>query len=157
MPPGSGAQLSNPMAVTPGFVADLPGAYVVSLTVNDGIAVSDPSTVTIAGTASSGVIIDRIRDGMDAINGLDPGVLKNPTMKNTLTNKINAAISDLDAGRYPDALDKLQNDILAKTDGCAVDGAPDKNDWLKDCSSQAQVYPILVDAINYLKDMLGLP
>jgi hypothetical protein len=36
-PLGSGATLSDPTAVTPGFVADLQGTYVVQLIVNDGL------------------------------------------------------------------------------------------------------------------------
>lgn len=75
-------------------------------------------------------------------------------MANALTNKINAVLQDVDQGLYQQALDKLQNDILAKTDGCAKTGAPDKNDWLKDCSSQNQVYPLIIQTINLLKSLI---
>jgi hypothetical protein len=46
-PQGSGATLLNYHAATPTFVADLPGAYVATLTVNDGKLDSAPSSVTI--------------------------------------------------------------------------------------------------------------
>jgi hypothetical protein len=72
-------------------------------------------------------------------------------MANTLTNKINAAIQMIDQGLYQDALDKLTNDILGKTDGCAITGAPDKNDWITNCTSQGQVYPLIIEAINLLR------
>ena len=44
-------------------------------------------------------------------------------------------------GNYSSALDQLQNDILLKTDGCAKDGAPDKNGWINTLSGAgADVY-----------------
>ena len=50
-PPGSTATLSDPTAVMPTFVADVEGAYVAQLIVNDGMENSDPDTVTIGGWA----------------------------------------------------------------------------------------------------------
>jgi PKD repeat protein len=50
LPTGSGATLTNPFNPTPGFTPDLPGQYVVSLVVSDGIDESAPNT--IATTAS---------------------------------------------------------------------------------------------------------
>lgn len=47
-PPGSAAALSNPAAVAPTFVADVPGDYVAQLIVHDGTVASTPATVTIA-------------------------------------------------------------------------------------------------------------
>ncbi|ASK34569.1 hypothetical protein CEK62_09320 [Alcanivorax sp. N3-2A] len=49
-PDGSQASLSDSSAVAPTFVADLPGAYVVSLTVNDGEADSTSARITITAT-----------------------------------------------------------------------------------------------------------
>jgi hypothetical protein len=47
VPAGSGAALDDSSAVTPSFVADVPGSYVVQLIVNDGTVDSDPQTVTV--------------------------------------------------------------------------------------------------------------
>jgi hypothetical protein len=47
-PPGSGARLSDPTAVTPTFVADRPGTYLAQLIVNDGALNSAPDTVAIS-------------------------------------------------------------------------------------------------------------
>jgi hypothetical protein len=47
-PPDSSASLSDPTAVAPSFVIDLPGSYVGELIVNDGTQDSDPDTVTVA-------------------------------------------------------------------------------------------------------------
>lgn len=46
-PTGSMAMLSDPLAVMPTFIIDLPGTYVAELRVNDGIVDSAPDTVTI--------------------------------------------------------------------------------------------------------------
>ena len=47
VPAGSVATLSDPAAVQPSFVADLPGTYVAQLIVNDGTVDSLPDTVMI--------------------------------------------------------------------------------------------------------------
>ncbi len=47
-PEGSAAGLSDPRAVMPELVVDLPGIYAATLVVNDGLASSDPDSVTIA-------------------------------------------------------------------------------------------------------------
>ena len=54
-PSGSIAVLDNPTAVTPSFVVDLPGAYVVALIVNDGSVSSAPDSVTVSTTNSAPV------------------------------------------------------------------------------------------------------
>jgi hypothetical protein len=48
VPVGSAAALGNPTSVTPTFVVDLSGVYVVQLVVNDGFEASAPDTVTIS-------------------------------------------------------------------------------------------------------------
>jgi hypothetical protein len=47
-PAGSSAVLSDVTAVSPSFVADVPGVYVAQLVVSDGIQASAPDTVSIA-------------------------------------------------------------------------------------------------------------
>lgn len=41
---------------------------------------------------------------------------------------------------YNGALQKVRSDVIAKTDGCAKSGAPDKNDWVTSCAVQADFY-----------------
>ncbi len=53
IPTGSGATLSDPAAVQPTFVIDLPGAYIMQLVVNDRVANSAPDTVTITASLLS--------------------------------------------------------------------------------------------------------
>jgi len=133
------------------FVADLAGTYVASLVVNDGTVDSQPSNATIVATWSSQQVTQILVDAIATINTLDPGAFKNENMRNALTNKINAVLADIDRGLYSDALDKLQNDILKKTDGCATSGAPDKNDWITNCADQSQIYPLILQAIRLLR------
>ena len=54
-PAGSAATLSDPAAVAPGFTIDVPGSYVVTLVVHDGVSGSAPDTVTISTTNSAPV------------------------------------------------------------------------------------------------------
>ena len=68
--------------------------------------------------------------------------------------EINAVLSIIDQGLYEEALNKLTNDILEKTNGCAEIGYPDNNDWIRDCDSQAEVYPFIINIIEYLQNLI---
>jgi hypothetical protein len=68
---------------------------------------------------------------------------KNNNMQNALINKLNAVISDINAGNYSEALGKLQNDILGKVSG--------KTTWFKDPQSQAAIYDLIMSAIEELE------
>jgi len=48
-------------------------------------------------------------------------------------------------------LDKLQHDLLAKTDGRETSEATDKNDWITSCSEQAEVYGALQQIVVMLQ------
>ncbi len=85
---------------------------------------------------------------------LEPNTLKNANMKNALTNKIDEVLAMIDAGLYEGALEKLEKDILSKTDGCANSGQPDKNDWIKTCEEQGQIYPLIAETIEYVRKLM---
>jgi hypothetical protein len=85
---------------------------------------------------------------------LDANSLQNENMMNALLNKIDAAQAMIDDGQYQAALNKLQNDILAKMDGCAETGEPDKNDWLITCEAQNEVYPLIMETIEYVTALM---
>lgn len=76
-PPGSGASLTNANAAVAGFVADLPGAYVASLVVNDGIADSDPANVTVTAVADASAVTDPLQRAIEAINLLPAADFRN--------------------------------------------------------------------------------
>lgn len=153
MPDGSSATFDDPVAMSSCLTTDLAGTYEVSLTVNDGFLDSEPSTVNVLAIAYLDAITMTLQETVTAINNIDLGYFKNKNMQNTLTNKINVTLKLVVQGEYFGAYNKLQNDILGKTDGCASSGATDKDDWIQDCTSQEQVYPFAKEAIGYLENM----
>jgi len=156
-PEDSLAEVANPTSVQTSFFTDLAGAYVISLVVNDGFIDSVPSNITVVAVSFQDATVATLQETIESTN--DPDAVsddawKNKNMRNSLTNKINSALSLINNGYYEEALDKLQNDILGKTDGCAETGAPDKNDWIRDCDSQNHVYPLVIEAINHLQSLI---
>ena len=152
-PSSSVAALTNPSGALTQFTPDRAGTYIVSLVVNDGLVDSDPDTVTVTITSRQDQVIQSLRQAITIINGLSLTVFKNHNMPNALTNKINAVLEDIDQGLYQQALSKLKDDLLAKTGGCAIAGAPDKNDWITNCGAQAQVSAPIKQAITILQGM----
>jgi hypothetical protein len=88
------------------------------------------------------------------INGMYDSAFRNKNMKKALINKINAVLAMLDEGQYQGALNNLQHDILSKTNGCAETGSPDNNDWLADCQAQDEVYPLILEEIARLQNLV---
>jgi len=154
LPEGSVATLGTPDSVSASLWADVTGTYVVSLVVNDGFVDSAPSNVSVMALTSVTQATQQTSQTMVTINSLSPTVFKNTNMQNALTNKIQAVLADIQAGRYADALNKLQNDVIRKTDGCATGGAPDATDWIKTCSAQAMVHPMLQQLVALLKTLI---
>lgn len=72
--------------------------------------------------------------------------------KNAFLNKLDAIFDLIDSGFYEEAMDKLQNDILAKMDG-SLGGHP-KNDWIIDPEAQEQVADLIQALIDYLSYLL---
>jgi hypothetical protein len=94
-------------------------------------------------------LIDRVDAIIAAISGLAPSDFKKNKQK-TLTNKLEAVRKQFQNSAFQGALNKLQNDILPKIDGCALRGSPDSNDWITNCAAQNQVYPLVVELIAAL-------
>jgi len=42
-----------------------------------------------------------------------------------------------------------------KTDGCAETGQPDKNDWIITCEEQNEIYPLVIETIEYVRWLMG--
>jgi PKD repeat protein len=148
VPEGSIAQITNPTNAQTTIVPDKVGTYSIQLVVNDGSIDSDPSSIEIEVVVRESQIITDIQNIENYISTIPVDLLKNTNMQNSLNNKLNAVIADVSDGDYNGAINKLQNDILAKTDGCAVSGSPDKNDWITDCSVQTVIYPQIISIIN---------
>lgn len=153
-PVGSTALLIDSNTSHASFTADLSGNYLVSLVVNDNKINSDPDTITITAVDSQNQLITLLQKAIDKINQLVPTVFKNKRMANALTNKLNSTITLVDQGEYQEALDKLRNDLLKKCNGCAEADNPDKNDWIRDCTAQGVLYPILTEATALLQALI---
>lgn len=98
--------------------------------------------------------ISLLQDAITEINELPPSSLKNGNMTNAFNNKINKVLDMIDEGLYENAIKKLKNDILKKTNGCATSGAPDRNDWIKDCEAQEEIYNLIMETIEMLENMI---
>jgi hypothetical protein len=98
------------------------------------------------------------------ITGLDCSVFKRGRclFRRILTWKMSAVIRRIRAAErmshrpflqkflYRGAKNKLQNDILKRTNGCQDSGAPDANDWIVDCNAQSQVDTLIRQLIAAL-------
>lgn len=85
------------------------------------------------------------------LDGIDKEVFKSKKMKKVFTKKLNQVIWMISRGKFTAAQAKLETDILDKTNGCALGGAPDDDDWIMDCVSQDQFYQFglaTIDMIN---------
>ena len=127
----------------------------MSLVVNDGFIDSLPTNVTVEVITNQDAASTVLMDTQVTINEvIPPEAFKNKNLGNALTNKINAALAMIQEGQYAQAYDKLVNDVLGKTNGCVETGTPDKNDWIKTCEEQALAYPLVMEAIGYLENLL---
>jgi hypothetical protein len=155
-PTGSSASISEPSSVSPVFTPDKAGTYVIQLIVSDGLLASDPSTVQIQAIMTQSAAVATVVDLQAAVAALPASAFKNGNMRNALNNKLNAVIAAIEAGQYESALQKLENDILGKTDGCANSSPanPDNNDWLKSCEEQEVLYPLVNDVIAAVLDLI---
>ena len=80
--------------------------------------------------------------------------LKSENLKKPYIKKISTAQDMIDRENFTSALNKLENDILPKTDGCAETGEPDDNDWVMTCEGQSEVYPLIIETIEYVKSLI---
>ncbi len=150
-PQGSLSVIGDPTSMITTFVPDLPGTYIVQLIVDDGLLNSDPSPIQVQVVNSKTNVVEKIQNLEKEITLLDPNTFKNTNMQNTLINKLNGVIENIEGGNYQGALEQLENDISGKTNGCVNTGAPDKNDWIKNCGSQDIIYPHLLEIIQKVK------
>lgn len=153
--PGDSAISFSATSEDPSFTPDVPGTYVVQLVVNDGFEDSSPSTVQIQVSASATWLTEQIREVIQIVGGLPPEAFKNKNMRNTFINKLQVVIKQVDEWNYSEALAKLQEDVIAKTNGCAAGGKPDNNDWVIACQYQGLIYPDLMDIAGHLRELAG--
>jgi hypothetical protein len=99
--------------------------------------------------------VSLLLESIEVVSNLDPAILKNGNItKDSLINKINAALGMIESGNYVTAMGKLNNDIIKHTNGCAAAGEPDSDDWILTCEGQNQVYPLIAEAIEFLQNLI---
>ncbi|CAK8714389.1 hypothetical protein KKHLCK_03450 [Candidatus Electrothrix laxa] len=154
-PDGSSAAFDEPSAVAPCFTADLPGTYEVSLIVKDGVGESQPITAEVVATTTlSEAVIATLEETAEVISSLDSEVFDKERKQQILGDKIDQTIVLVRDGLYYQALSKLRNNILRKTDGCIKSGGPDRNDWIRECTSQEDVSNLILEAMNSLDEQI---
>lgn len=154
-PEGSVAELSGYESVDPTFTPDLVGEYRIELVVTDSKGLpSEPNYVTITAIPIEDEVENTLEETIDVINNLPDYVFKNPNSANALINKLNATLATLSEENYQDVVNKLQNDLLKKTDGCANEGESDKNDWIITCEGQERIYSLIIRAIELVEKLL---
>jgi hypothetical protein len=152
---GSKAVVITPTAEVASFTPDLAGTFVVQLIVNDGSLDSLPATVEIEAVKPRTQMTEDIRNLQRTIANLPKKAFKHAALGNALLDRLNAVIESVRAHKYAQATQQLQNDILAKTNGCATSGLPDKRDWIVRCPDQSVVYTPLLNIIAEVKALRG--
>jgi len=122
---------------------------------DDDLFPDDPKRATIIDHINC--IIEYVSD--DAV--IFDGDWKNKKMRKAYLNKLEVILELVTAAEaaedpeaaaliYAEALDKVNNDLIKKTDGLQGVGASEKNDWLKVQAAQDIVYPDLLFLSEYL-------
>ena len=114
---------------------------------------------------SSGASIEEVvHNAQELIAAIPPSAFKRPKNARALNKKlqdvidaVNAALADpaTQDAALQDVLDRLNSDILTKTDGCHNGGAPDANDWVKTCAEQGEPYDAIVAVIDFVSALIG--
>jgi hypothetical protein len=154
-PKGSKTVILNSTAQIASFVPDLAGTYVVQLIVNDGVQNSQPATAEIQVVTPQTQLTQNIHSLQTVIEDLSASAFKRANLQDRLVQKFNAVLNSISAEEYANALKQLQQDIVPKVDGCATTGAPNKGDWIIDCTDQSKVYPSLLNIVAETKALAG--
>ena len=157
-PMNSTATLSNPGTAHPTFVADQPGSYEAELVVGDGIANSDPDTVSVVAITRSSAAQQKLGEALNIVANLPLTSVVSKGDRKQLTKTIEAAITKIQAGKIEQARAKISS-AIDRCDGCARRGTPDTGggshppakDFINNCGDQGSVYPLLVAALNLLQ------
>jgi len=161
LPSGSDTFLEDYTSAMPSFYADVAGTYVINLAVDDGHSGTDSDVVEVTAISPEEAAAETLVEVIETItDDVDPIDFHNQNSANALSNKIEATLAMIDEGLYEDALDKLLNDILKKTDGCPdvfePDEEPDNNDWIDDCDDQRNVREFVLRAIELVERLIAM-
>jgi hypothetical protein len=115
----------------------------------------DQNKIVVYGAIDPSETIEvKIVQLLAAVDAIPPGSFMPRCGQAVLKQKIEAVRKLIKKGGYKKASEKLQDDILAKLNGCQASSLPDRNDWLRDCEAQAQLYWAVNEIMVLLKIML---
>jgi hypothetical protein len=152
-PIGSVAQFAPPNSSNTTFVPDLPGVYVATLTPSDFLGAGTSASATITVTTAAVYAEIQSQAAAAQIRDLPSGAVTTRGNQNALIQLLSNVVVALQSGDVPGAQHHLEQ-AIARTDGCALQGAPDGNgpgrDWITSCEAQEQIYPQLIVALAAL-------
>lgn len=121
-------------------VEPLPAGTTDINTLEAGWPYADEKKIVVYGSIDPSPM-DNLNKGLDSlmqgINSLPSKAFKNKSSQQALVHKLEAIKKQVAAGAYSEALAKLREDVLQKTDGYLT-GVVDANDWVKDLAVQQQ-------------------
>jgi 1-phosphatidylinositol phosphodiesterase len=136
-------------SVEDGHTFSEPGIFTVRLEIEDDDSGSGTDEIEVEVMAASEAV-----DFADSfIQNLPESCLSGQAdnRKNALSNKFKEVKNALVAGDIRDAINKLINDIRAKSDS-SVDGKPN-NDWITDGDAQEELCLVIDELVKYLESL----
>ncbi len=130
----------------------------VAILNNGNLVVAAPYD-TLSGTDAGAIFVfgDVVAPPPPSVTALQAIVLGLPASvfsrnfeqrRNALLNKMDAVQELIDGGEFDQAIEKLNEDIRTKADGCH--GGRPNNDWIVDCMAQQ----LVLDAVDALIALL---
>ncbi len=114
----------------------------------------DDKTVVIYGAIDPlSTINEKIDDLFATVKSLGRDDFKGRMQKRAMLMKIYLVDRLMAWESYQPAYHLLKKNLMKRVDGCTCDNAPDRNDWIRDCQAQKQVY-WAINEILVLMDML---
>jgi hypothetical protein len=154
-PVGSAALLTNATSATASITPDVSGTYEMTLTVSDFLETGTPVTVSFVASTAEEFSQMQIITVSSVMTALQPGEITTAGNQNAFGNFLTNTMSQIQKGKIDKAIADLEK-AIARTDGCALRGAPDGNgagmDWVTTCEAQASVYDSLVAALQVLQN-----
>lgn len=132
------------------------GTFTITLIATDKDGLVNSGTVQVQVMTKAAAAIQAIKDLENAINALPASAFRFPKLANSIKklaiSELNTVITYIQAGKYSAAQTLLKLDIFL-TNGCARTGKPDPTDVITNCSDQAKIYPLLIQAVELVKSL----
>jgi hypothetical protein len=150
VPTGSSAQPASPNAADTVFTPDRPGVYVATLTPSDFLGAGTSANATITVITATRYAEIQLLEAADHLLSLPSSAVTTRGNLTALMEFLSHVVVALQQDKLTEARQELERGA-ARTDGCALRGAPDGNgpgrDWITACEAQEPVYASLVAAM----------